>query len=119
MIDSVVWAQYINVTDRQTDSHVAIAIVALVHRIERLNVKAELPNTAVDVQAKLGLPHARHFLLNTRKSNKLKKIAVKMLDCQHTAQLSCCSTTCNIVLMQRIFFSTAACSYAQHAAAAT
>jgi len=26
MIDSVVWAQYINVTDTQTDSHVAIAL---------------------------------------------------------------------------------------------
>jgi len=25
MIDSVVWAQYINVTDRHTDSHVALA----------------------------------------------------------------------------------------------
>jgi len=25
IIDSVVWAQYINVTDRHTDSHVAIA----------------------------------------------------------------------------------------------
>jgi len=25
MIDSVVWAQYINVTDRQTDRHIAIA----------------------------------------------------------------------------------------------
>jgi len=25
MIDSVVWAQYINVTDAHTDSHVAIA----------------------------------------------------------------------------------------------
>jgi len=25
MIDSVVWAQYINVTDRHTDSHVATA----------------------------------------------------------------------------------------------
>jgi len=25
MTDSVVWAQYINVTDTQTDSHVAIA----------------------------------------------------------------------------------------------
>jgi len=28
MIDSVVWAQYINVTDRQTDSHVAVANAA-------------------------------------------------------------------------------------------
>jgi len=28
MIDSVVWAQYINVTDTQTDSHVAIANAA-------------------------------------------------------------------------------------------
>jgi len=28
MIDSVVWAQYINVTDRHTDSHVAIANAA-------------------------------------------------------------------------------------------
>jgi len=28
-IDSVVWAQYINVSDRQTDSHVAIANAAL------------------------------------------------------------------------------------------
>jgi len=29
MIDSVVWAQYINVTDTHTDSHVATAIVAV------------------------------------------------------------------------------------------
>jgi len=29
MIDSVVWAQYINVTDRHTDSHVAVANAAL------------------------------------------------------------------------------------------
>jgi len=28
-IDLVVWAQYINVTDTQTDRHVAIAIAAL------------------------------------------------------------------------------------------
>jgi len=28
MIESVVWAQYINVTDRHTDSHVAIANAA-------------------------------------------------------------------------------------------
>jgi len=28
MIDSVVWAQYVNVTDRHTDSHVAIANAA-------------------------------------------------------------------------------------------
>jgi len=26
MIDSVVWVQYINVTDKHTDSHVAIAL---------------------------------------------------------------------------------------------
>jgi len=31
VIDSVVWAQYINVTDRHTDSHVAIAIAAPTH----------------------------------------------------------------------------------------
>jgi len=31
MIDSVVWAQYINVTDRQTDSHVAMANAAPTH----------------------------------------------------------------------------------------
>jgi len=35
MIDSVVWAQYINVTDRQTDSHVAIANVAPKHSVGR------------------------------------------------------------------------------------
>jgi len=33
MIDSVVWAQYINVTDRQTDSHVAVANVVPWHGI--------------------------------------------------------------------------------------
>jgi len=31
MIDSVVWAQYVNVTDTQTDSHVATANVAPTH----------------------------------------------------------------------------------------
>jgi len=31
MIDSVVWAQYINVTDRHTDSHVATANAAPTH----------------------------------------------------------------------------------------
>jgi len=31
IIDSVVWAQYINVTDRHTDSHVAIANAAPTH----------------------------------------------------------------------------------------
>jgi len=31
MIDLVVWAHYINVTDRHTDSHVAIVIAALTH----------------------------------------------------------------------------------------
>jgi len=33
MIDSVVWAQYINVRDRQTDSHVAIANAVPTHQI--------------------------------------------------------------------------------------
>jgi len=45
MIDSVVWAQYINVTDiqtdrqrdRQADSHVAIANAAPTHCIGRQN----------------------------------------------------------------------------------
>jgi len=32
-IDSVVWAQYINVTDRHTDSHVAIANAAPTHGV--------------------------------------------------------------------------------------
>jgi len=31
MIDSVVWAQYINVKDRHTDSHVAIANAVAMH----------------------------------------------------------------------------------------
>jgi len=31
MIDSVVWAQYVNVTDTRTDSHVAIANAASTH----------------------------------------------------------------------------------------
>jgi len=31
MIDSVVWAQYINVTDRHTDSHVAIPTAVPTH----------------------------------------------------------------------------------------
>jgi len=31
MIDSVVWAQYINVTDKHTDSHVAISNVVPTH----------------------------------------------------------------------------------------
>jgi len=31
MIDSIVWAKYINVTDTQTDSHVAIANAAPKH----------------------------------------------------------------------------------------
>jgi len=35
VIDSVVWAQYINVTDRHTDSHVAMEIAALIHCVER------------------------------------------------------------------------------------
>jgi len=35
MIDSVVWAQYINVTDRHTDSHVAIANAAPTHCVGR------------------------------------------------------------------------------------
>jgi len=34
MIDSVVWAQYINVTDAHTDSHVAIANAAPAHCIQ-------------------------------------------------------------------------------------
>jgi len=35
MIDSVVWAQYINVTDRHTDSHVAVANAAPTHCVGR------------------------------------------------------------------------------------
>jgi len=35
MIDSVVWAQYINVTDRHTDSHVATANDAPTHCVGR------------------------------------------------------------------------------------
>jgi len=31
MMESAVWAQYINVTDRQTDSHVVTAIAALTY----------------------------------------------------------------------------------------
>jgi len=31
MIDSVVWAQYINVTDRHADSHVTVANAAPMH----------------------------------------------------------------------------------------
>jgi len=37
MIDSVVWAQYINVTDTQADSHVAIANAAPTHCAGRQN----------------------------------------------------------------------------------
>jgi len=37
MIDSVVRAQNIDVTDRQTDSHVAIANAAPTHRVGRQN----------------------------------------------------------------------------------
>jgi len=33
MIDSVVWAQYITVTDRHTDSHVVTAIAALMQHV--------------------------------------------------------------------------------------
>jgi len=33
MIDSVVWVQYINVTDTHTDSHVAIANAAPTHGV--------------------------------------------------------------------------------------
>jgi len=39
MIDSVVWAQHINVTDTQTDSHVAIANAVLTHCVERQKTK--------------------------------------------------------------------------------
>jgi len=35
VIDSVVWAQYINVTNTETDSHVAIANAALTHCVGR------------------------------------------------------------------------------------
>jgi len=35
MIDLVVWAQYINVTDTETDSHVATANAAPTHSIGR------------------------------------------------------------------------------------
>jgi len=35
MIDSVVWTQCINVTDRHTDSHVAIANAAPTHYVVR------------------------------------------------------------------------------------
>jgi len=38
MIDSVVWAQYINSTDTHAHSHVAIANAALTHCVERQNV---------------------------------------------------------------------------------
>jgi len=33
MMDSVVWAQYINMTDTQTDSHVAITNAVPMHRV--------------------------------------------------------------------------------------
>jgi len=39
MIGSVVWAQYINVTDRHTDSHVAIANAAPTHCVGRQKLK--------------------------------------------------------------------------------
>jgi len=35
IIDSVVWAQYINVTDTRTDSHMAIANAAPTHCVAR------------------------------------------------------------------------------------
>jgi len=35
MLDSVVWAQYINVTDKHTDSHVAIANAAQTQGVGR------------------------------------------------------------------------------------
>jgi len=38
MIDSVVWAQYINVTDAHTDSHVAIATAAPTHFVGRQHI---------------------------------------------------------------------------------
>jgi len=51
MIDSVLWVQYINVTDTHTDSHVAIANAAPTHCVRRqkqecLSVEeASLPET--------------------------------------------------------------------------
>jgi len=50
MIDSVVWAQYINVTDKHTDSHVTPANAAPTHCVGR---------------QKLGWCHAEsHMLIN-------------------------------------------------------
>jgi len=46
MIDSVVWAQHINVTDRQTDSHVAIAIA--ISRPKVVRVLWQKPNLTVN-----------------------------------------------------------------------
>jgi len=43
MIDSVVWAQYINVTDRHTDSHVATANAALRIRPETVRERSVTP----------------------------------------------------------------------------
>jgi len=40
MIDSVVWAQYINVTDTRTDSHDAVANAAPTHCVGRQKVSA-------------------------------------------------------------------------------
>jgi len=53
MIDSVVWAQYINVTDRHThthtDSHVATAIAAVTHcgRAAKRAVYGRIGDTAI------------------------------------------------------------------------
>jgi len=44
MMDSVVWAQYINVTHRQPHSHVAIAIAAITHCVGRQNLPEVLQN---------------------------------------------------------------------------
>jgi len=53
MIDSVIWAQHINVTDRHTDSHVAIANTAPMHWRRAAEMKRHPTKTVHSDKTKL------------------------------------------------------------------
>jgi len=50
MIDSIVWAAYINVTDRQTDSHVAMVNAAPTHYAERQKMHDKWPRKQTKIK---------------------------------------------------------------------
>jgi len=66
MTNSVVWTHNINATDRQTDSHVAIAVAALTHGVWRRQPINSLPSAMWHLDSPTVLIHLRQtdmFLL--------------------------------------------------------